>query len=407
MIAPALLVPADDFDARPVVAALVDRARALAASDLHLRPNGRAVEVLARRDGILQHQFDLPAAIYDRLLVGLKNMARLAAYKKSVPQEGRLRLDALDVRVATTPTHFGEKVVMRLVGDSEGPRSLSDLGLPDDDLERLRAAVEQPQGLILASGPAGSGKTTTLYAIIRHLMARHRARLGPMKGATLNVVTLEDPIECVMPEITQTAILPELGMTFASGLRSMLRQDPEVLLVGEIRDPETAAAAVQCGLTGHLVLSTLHARDAVGAIPRLRELGVEPYMLGAALVGVIYQRLLRRLCPDCRRPVEAEAACARAARALGVALPVSHAASGCASCDRTGTRGRLAVAEILTVDDGLRQRILDGASVERLQTHARDGGMRPLLASALARVAEGTAGWEEVERTVGSSARRE
>ena len=395
----ALLEPPDDFDARPVVARLVAHADRIGASDLHLRPNGTAVEVLARLDGVLARRFDLPLTVYDRILIGLKNMARMASYRKAVPQDGRLLLDGADVRVATTPTHFGEKVVLRFVRAGSNLHTLDTLGLQPREEQQLREVVEQPQGLVLATGPAGSGKTTTLYAIIRHLMSRHRQRLAPMQGATLNVVTLEDPIECILPEITQTPIAVEMGMTFASGLRSMLRQDPEVLLVGEIRDRETATAAVQCGLTGHLVLSTLHARNSVGTIPRLRELGVEPYLLGASLSGAIYQRLLRRLCASCRRASTDTPAQVALRRAAGLPEGPCYEAVGCAACDGTGYQGRSVVAEVLRADDGLRQLILDGAPMARLEEHAGESGMQPLDSAALVRVAQGVTSWDEVDRT--------
>ncbi|MEW6282637.1 MAG: GspE/PulE family protein [Candidatus Eremiobacterota bacterium] len=370
-----LLQPPGDYDARPVVEFLVRLGLEEAASDLHLRPTDQGVEILLRCDGVLQPRFLLPADVYPRLLVGLKNMARLASYRKSVPQDGQLRLDGRDVRVATAPSYFGEKVVLRLIHSPEGRRSLAQLGLPAGDLQRIQRMVQEPQGLLLAVGPAGSGKTTTLYAALEWLY-HHRPH-----GSTLNVVTLEDPVEIVVPEFTQTQIQPGMGMTFASGLRSLLRQDPEVILVGEIRDEETASAAIQCGLTGHLVVSTLHARDSVGVIPRLLELGVQPYLLSACLVGVIYQRLLRRLCEKC-------------------------GSEGCPECRGTGFRGRLAVAELLELDEELRQGILDRAPLQRLRERAWEGGTVPLRTAALQRVTAGETTLEEVDRVIPREAAR-
>ncbi|GMU51364.1 MAG: general secretion pathway protein GspE [Candidatus Xenobia bacterium] len=365
-----LLDPPDDYDARPVVELLVRLAREAQASDLHLRPTLGEVEVLLRCDGVLQPRFRLPETVYPRLLVGLKNMARLASYRRSVPQDGQFQFEGQDVRVATAPSHFGEKVVLRLIQPATGLRRLEELGLTPTDRRRLETLVRQPQGLVLAVGPAGSGKTTTLFAALEWLY-----RTRQHQGIQLNVVTLEDPVEIVWPEFTQTQIQPAAGMTFASGLRSILRQDPEVILVGEIRDAETASAAVQCGLTGHLVLSTLHARDSVGAIPRLLELEIQPYLLGAALLGVIYQRLLRRLCPQCH-------------------------GGRCPACVQTGYRGRLVVSEVLEVNEEIRQAILDRQPLERMRELAVENQMVPLEQTAARLVAEGLTDAEEVERVI-------
>lgn len=389
-----LLVPVDSFDARPVVAALVALALEEGASDLHLRPTEGRVEVLLRRDGILSARLELSPQAYARLLVGLKNMARLASYKKSIPQDGRLDVEGTEVRVATVPTHFGEKVVLRFLHPDRHRLEMDGLGFTARELERLQRMVDRPQGLVLATGPAGSGKTTTLFAALRWRFARHRALLG----AELNVVTLEDPIETAVPEFTQSPILPERGMTFASGLRSILRQDPEVILVGEIRDGETASAAVQCSLSGHLVLSTLHARDSLGVIPRLLEMGTEAYLLAASLEGVISQRLVRRLCPECRRTLPPPPALARERREhdLPADAPCWEAV-GCAECHGMGFSGRTAVPELLEVDDDLRQGILDRAPLRALRERA---SLVPLRRAALERVASGVTSWAEVQRTI-------
>jgi general secretion pathway protein E len=378
-----LLTPPNSFDARPAVEWLVQHACEHAASDVHMRPTAQHVEVLWRRDGVLSHAFDLPTETYERLLVGLKNMGRLASYKHSIPQDGRMRLDDLEVRIATTPTHHGEKAVLRLLRPPSRSLELADLGFPAATLERLHRLIEQPQGLVLATGPAGSGKTTTLFAALRHLYGRHREQMRPAQDATLNVVTLEDPIECVVPEFTQTQIQDAAGMTFASGLRSLLRQDPDVILVGEIRDGETAEAAVQCSLTGHLVFSTVHARDSVGVIPRLREMGVAPYLLAASLCGVIYQRLLRRLCEKCRRDTGEASA--------------PFEAAGCTTCGGTGYRGRFPAAEVLLADATLRQLILDAAPLGALR-QCGFADSPDLWASAHAAIANGLTSLDEARR---------
>jgi len=389
-----LLVPADSFDARPVVAALVAMALEEGASDLHLRPTEGRVEVLLRRDGILSARLELSPQAYARLLVGLKNLARLASYKKSVPQDGRMQIEGAEVRVAIAPTHYGEKVVLRFLRSDRRSLDLGQLGLCTREVEGLQRMVDRPQGLVLATGPAGSGKTTTLFAALRWRYAAHLGR----QGAHLNVVTLEDPVETAIPEFTQCPIHPERGMTFATGLRSILRQDPEVILVGEIRDPETATAAVQCSLSGHLVLSTLHARDSLGVVPRLLEMGVEAYLLSASLEGVLYQRLVRRLCLACRREASAEGLLVEERRQVG--LPPEAPcwdAVGCPQCLGTGYRGRAAVPELLEVDDELRQGILDRAPLRVLRQRAR---LHSLRQAALERVAWGLTSYAEVQRVV-------
>lgn len=332
-----LLEPPQTFDARPAIEWLVNFAAEAEASDLHLRPAPQAVEVLLRREGVLSCSFELPSDLYGRLLVGLKNGARLASYKHATPQDGKWRLGEQEVRVAVAPAQFGEVAVLRLLRPDHRLRPLEELGFWPDELEALQKMVDQPQGLVLATGPAGSGKSTTLLAVMRWLQGRHQQRLGPTPGARLNVITLEDPVEVVVGDFNQTSIQSGVGMTFATGLRSILRQDPDLILVGEIRDPETAAAVVQASLSGHLVFSTLHARDSLGVVPRLLEMGVQPYQLAASLSGVIYQRLLRQLCPECQQEGE----------------PV-----GCPACRQSGFRGRAAVPELLTVDQEFRQAIL-------------------------------------------------
>lgn len=370
-----LVSPVDSFDARPAVAELMRFASEQRASDLHLSPRAKSVELALRQDGVLRRQAEVSPEVYQRLLVGIKNMAKLASYKKSVPQDGSMQIEGLEVRVATAPTVFGERVVMRLLARTSAPPDLSSLGFTAAELTSLQTLVDRPQGLILATGPAGSGKTTTLLALMRWLYAAHRERMRQDGQASLSVVTLEDPVEFVVPEFHQTEIAEAMGMTFAEGLRSILRQDPEVVLVGEIRDQETARAAVQAGLSGHLVFSTLHAPDTVGVIPRLLELGVAPYQLGAALVGVISQRLLRQVC-----------ACS---------------AAGCDKCDGSGYRGRTAVPEILPFTEDLAQLVLDQAPLRGLRAAAVAAGMRGLREVALERVRDGLTDEAEVRRVLG------
>ncbi len=371
-----LTVPADTFDARPAIASLLRYARERRASDLHLSPRADQVELSLRQDGVLRQQAEISPEVYQRLVVGIKNMAKLASYKKSLPQDGSMRVEDLEVRVATAPTVFGERIVMRLLARSSQPPELAKLGFTQVQNAALQTLVDRPQGLILTTGPAGSGKTTTLLALMRWLYQEHRRRLSDDSQASLSVVTLEDPVEFVVPEFHQTEIAEAMGMTFAEGLRSLLRQDPELVLVGEIRDSETAKAAVQAGLSGHLVFSTLHAGDAVGVIPRLQELGVAPYQLCSALAGIISQRLLRKVCPGCR-------------------------GRGCRECDQSGYKGRVPIAEILTFHDDLAQLVLDQAPLSALRSKARELGMRTLREAALERSNLEETDPREVQRVLG------
>ena len=371
----ALLEPADSFDARPALEWLVEFAAEHEASDLHLRPAPGGLEILLRREGVLSCAFELPIALYSRLLVGLKNGAKLASYKNATPQDGKWALSQHEVRVAVAPAQFGEVAVLRLLQPDRQLRALDELGFWPDELQALQAMVDQPQGLVLATGPAGSGKSTTLLAVMRWLQQRHQQRLGPTPGARLNVVTLEDPVEVVVSDFNQTAIQSGVGMTFATGLRSILRQDPDLILVGEIRDPETASAVVQTSLSGHLVFSTLHARDSLGVIPRLLEMGCQPYQLAASLSGVVYQRLLRQLCPQCKRQKGEEW------------IPL-----GCPHCRQSGFRGRAAVAELLTVDDEFRQAVLTRGPLPPPQFELRQ--------RALLRVQQGATSRTEVARVI-------
>jgi len=375
-----LLQPADSFDARPALEWLIEHAVQQQASDLHLRPGTDQLEVLLRRDGVLRLAFPLPLPLYPRLLVGLKNASKLASYKNATPQDGKWQLGSHQVRVAVAPTQFGEVAVLRLLRPDHGLKELDQLGFWPDELQLIQAMADQPQGLVLATGPAGSGKSTTLLALMRWLQQRHSQRLGPTPGARLNVVTLEDPVEVLVADFNQTSIQSGLGMTFATGLRSLLRQDPDLILVGEIRDPETASAVVQASLSGHLVFSTLHARNSLGVLPRLLEMGCQPYQLAAALSGVIYQRLLRQLCAHCKQPD-----------------PDGHGwnPTGCEACGHQGYQGRAAVAELLRLNDEFRQAVMERRPLPSPQFE--------LAHQARLRVRQGLTSQAECDRVIPSS----
>ncbi len=360
-----------------VVEELMALAKRIGASDLHLDPTEDGVEVRARCDGVLQRHELLPGELAGRLVGRLKALASLLAYRTDVPQEGRIPATASgigkEVRVATYPTLMGERVALRFDTPHGAPQQLSGLGLPADVCAALTQAIEQPSGVLLVTGPSGSGKTTTLYSCLRHLTAGERPR---------SIMTVEDPIERRIPGVVQTEVNLPAGLSFARALRSMLRQDPEVLLVGEIRDRETAAIALEAGLTGHLVASTIHAGTASQVFARLLEMQIEPFVLTTAVRGVLAQRLLRRRCDA--------AGCAR-----GAPEPT------CGQCRGSGHVGRQAVAEWLPMSPGLRQAILDRGDGERMAAAAHEAGSRSLHEQAAAMVAAGITSQQEVDRVLG------
>ncbi len=365
----------DTARAPEVVERLLNQASEIGASDLHLDPTETGVEVKARRDGVLTLLEVLQADLAPQLVGRLKALASLLAYRTDVPQEGRIPSDqsgiGAEVRVATYPTLLGERVAIRLDTPDGASRSLDSLGLTTDVLSALTRAIEQPSGVILVTGPSGSGKTTTLYSCLRHLTST-----GPRRS----IVTVEDPIERRIPGITQTEVNAASGLTFARALRSLLRQDPEVLLVGEIRDRETAAIALEAGLTGHLVASTIHAGTAPQVFARLLEMDTEPFVLTTAVRGVLAQRLLRRSCPQ-----------------------QCGASESCETCRGTGYAGRLAAAEWLPMSGELRTEILARGDGDALAAAAEVSGNLSLRSQAEALVAQGLTTTEEVERVLGNS----
>jgi general secretion pathway protein E len=311
------------------------------------------------------------------LISRIKVMARLDIAEKRVPQDGRISLRIggreVDVRVSTLPANFGERVVLRLLDKQAGRLKLEKLGLAPHTLDALQQTVGKPHGIFLVTGPTGSGKTTTLYG-----------SLAELNGNTINVLTVEDPIEYSLPGIGQTQVNNKADMTFARGLRAILRQDPDVVMVGEIRDLETAEIAVQASLTGHLVMSTLHTNTAVGAVTRLIDMGVEPFLLSSSLIGVLAQRLVRVLCHECREPRKANAV---EASFLQDPDATVYEARGCAACSQTGFSGRTGIYEMVAVDETMRQLIHDSASEQELARYARslapsisDDGKRKVLA---------------------------
>lgn len=357
-----LLDKHDDAPIIRILNALLSEAIKEGSSDVHIETFEDRVAIRFRVDGILREVLEPPRVLAPLIISRIKVMARLDIAEKRLPQDGRITLHiggrAVDVRVSTMPTNHGERAVLRLLDKQSAHLDLAELGMSADTLELLRSLIFKPHGIILVTGPTGSGKTTTLYSALTVLNNKER-----------NILTVEDPIEYDLTGIGQTQVNAKINMTFAKGLRAILRQDPDVVMVGEIRDLETAQIAIQSSLTGHLVLSTLHTNSAVGAITRMDDMGVEPFLLASSLRGVLAQRLARRLCKHCKKPAVLTAN----ERAL---LGVNHDEGiyqpiGCELCRFTGYLGRTGVYELIAIDDEMRRMIHDHASEQQLRQHAR------------------------------------
>ncbi|MDW4500493.1 GspE/PulE family protein [Sulfitobacter sp. D35] len=392
-----LLEDTSDAPVIRLVNQLLRKAVHIGASDLHFEPHENGLRVRARLDGFLSNMFDQREVPVARVVSRLKVMAGLDIAETRLPQDGRISLRvggrAIDARVSTLPGNFGERVVLRILDRNAGLKPLGDLGLSAEQIAVLERLSGCPDGIILATGPTGSGKTTTLYSLLK--LANRAER---------NLITVEDPIEYHVDGLNQTQINASIGMTFAAGLRAALRQDPDVILVGEIRDQETAAIAGQAALTGHLVFSSLHANTAVGAVVRLRDLGLEDYLIAATLRGVIAQRLLRLLCADCssRRPLDETEAAAFSAEGVDPPDLVAEA-GGCAKCGNSGYKGRIGIYDIVEIDDDLRGAIERAGSETELRVLARRHGTT-LAREALRHVAQVRTTLAEVDRALGARA---
>ena len=375
-----LLESADDAPIIRLINALLTEAIKENASDIHIEAFEKRLLVRFRVDGVLREALQPPRALAPLLVSRVKVMAHLDIAEKRLPQDGRISLKvagrAVDVRVSTLPTGHGERVVLRLLDKRAGRLDLRHLGMEAADEMRLSKLIQRPHGILLVTGPTGSGKTTTLYAALSQLNDRKR-----------NIMTVEDPIEYYLDGISQTQVNTKVEMTFARGLRAILRQDPDVVMVGEIRDLETAQIAVQASLTGHLVLSTLHTNSAVGALTRLRDMGVEPFLLSSSLLGVVAQRLVRQLCAQCKQAHIASAADCQALALPLTSAPTLYAAVGCPSCNHSGYRGRTGIFELIEVDAQLQALIHAGQgelallqAARRCSASINDDGRRRVLA---------------------------
>jgi len=354
------------------------------ASDIHIQPAEDRLVVRQRIDGVLFDSLDIPKALQDEVLTRVKVMGRMNIAEKRLPQDGRATVQVgnrlIDLRIASLPTSHNERIVIRLLDKSARLYTLNDLGMPPGSLERFRELIRLDHGLILVTGPTGSGKSTTLYAALQELNTK-----------VLNALTLEDPIEYQLDDVSQTQINEKKGLTFATGLRSILRQDPDIIMVGEIRDRETAALAIQASLTGHLVFSTLHTNDAATAVTRLLDLGIEPYLVASSLVATLAQRLVRRICSHCKTPLDPSDRPA----AMGESL---FHGSGCANCRQTGYRGRVGIYELLVMDETCRELVQTRANAAQIRAAAMAGGMKLLRDDGLAKARAGETTLAEVLR---------
>ncbi len=364
------------------------------ASDIHIEPKRESSIVRVRIDGVLHTVYTLPASVHAPIVSRTKMISRMDISEKRRPQDGRIKTERegreVELRVSTLPTAFGEKVVIRIFDPETLVQDIAQLGFEEDEKAIFEGWIDQPHGLILVTGPTGSGKTTTLYTALK-----------AVSGPDVNVTTIEDPIEMVWEGFNEVQVQPKLDLDFANALRHILRQDPDVIMVGEIRDAETAENAIQSALTGHLVLSTLHTNDSVGAVTRMKDLGVPPFLLGSCLIGVMAQRLLRRVCARCAQ--EAELAPDQLV-ALGAPLPLLpdglqlRLGAGCVHCRGTGYYGRTGVFEILPVNGTIREAITHEAPEARLVELARAAGMRTLREAAVRKLAQGQTAFAEVLR---------
>jgi type II secretory ATPase GspE/PulE/Tfp pilus assembly ATPase PilB-like protein len=358
------------------------------ATDIHVEPYEDEVLIRFRVDGVLQDRLRLPRTHQAPLTSRIKVMAKMDIAEHMAPQDGRIGITlgdrAVDIRVGLIPTQHGERLAMRMLDKGYGLLTLEDLGMEKNEREVMESLIYRPHGMILFTGPTGSGKTTSLYAILQALAKPQ-----------VNIITVEDPIEYSLPGVAQIQVNEKAGVTFASALRSILRQDPDIVMIGEMRDFETAHIGVQASLTGHLVLSTLHTNDSIGAVIRLVDMGVEPYLAASCIIGTVAQRLARRLCPHCRRPVDPPALMARQG------LTMAYEPVGCPQCNNTGYRGRLGLYEQFVLNEEIQEAVSLGAPASKLREIARKRSFRTLWEIGLEAVSTGKTSPEELTRVAG------
>jgi len=390
----------EELSVTNLVNCLVEHATSIRASDIHIDPAENTVRLRLRVDGVLHDSYALPKGRYAEVISRIKVLSGLRTDEHQAAQDGRFRtkiegVGPIDVRVSIIPTYHGENAVLRLLGDTSDEQfSLESLGYNPEDLKKIKKAIKKPYGMILCTGPTGSGKTTTLYSILKQL-----------NDSEVSIVTIEDPIEYAVEGIEQIQANPKHGLTFASGLRSILRQDPNIIMVGEIRDRETAGIAVNTALTGHLLLSTLHTNDASTTLPRLLDMGIEAYLVASTVNVTIGQRLVRKICPHCK--VE-KVLSDEEKMSLKDALPSEdiengntyYQGEGCDKCSKTGYRGRVSISEVLVVDDEIRDAILRKESATTIKQIARRNGMTTMTEEGFRKAREGLTTIEEILRVI-------
>jgi type IV pilus assembly protein PilB len=361
------------------------------ASDIHFDPHETKLVVRYRIDGLLKVERTLPKHMQNMLISRIKIMANLNITENRLPQDGRIKLNLdmhpVDLRVSTLPAIFGEKIVLRILDLGNTLSHLDNLGFNKLNLKRFLNLIKQPNGIILITGPTGSGKSSTLYAA-----------LSKLNNQEVNILTVEDPVEYQLEGINQLQVNPSVGLTFSSGLRSILRQDPDVVMVGEIRDTETAEMAVRASLTGHLVLSTLHTNDSIGTIARLTDMGIEPFLVAASLSGVVAQRLVRKVCRDCKQTFNVTEREKEIFTKRGIKIDTVSRGKGCGSCNMTGYKGRIAIHEILVIDEPIRQMIMNNRPLLELRDYAMKNGTIFLIDDGFLKVKQGLTTTEEVLR---------
>ncbi|SDM98216.1 GspE/PulE family protein [Sediminibacillus halophilus] len=382
---------ADDAPAVRIMDQLLQTGVHLKASDIHIDPAEDSLSVRYRVDGMLHKERTIPKRLQNSLTARMKIMANLNITETRLPQDGRVRVvideKPIDLRISILPTVFGEKIVIRILDLSNIVKKLTDLDFSEENYHYYRKLIQQPSGLILLTGPTGSGKTSTLYASINQLNREE-----------VNIITVEDPVEYQLEGINQVQVNAKIGLDFAAGLRSILRQDPNIIMVGEIRDTETAEIAVRSSLTGHMVFSTLHTNSAMAAIPRLFDMKVEPYLVVSSLSGIMAQRLVKKLCKDCKQSRGLNQMEKEIFERHNIAIDRLYEGKGCNSCRQTGYKGRTAIQELLVIDDAIRHMMMENSSMSEVKNYLKQNGMKFLMDDGLEKVKQGTTSLEEVLR---------
>jgi type IV pilus assembly protein PilB len=381
----------DDSPIIRLVNQLLSNAAQQKASDIHIDPQETRVVIRYRADGVLKTERTLPKHMQNVLTARIKIMSNLNITESRVPQDGRIKValdhQTVDIRVSTLPTVYGEKIVMRILDLGSASLGLDSIGFHPKNHERFLKMIEQPTGIVLITGPTGSGKSSTLYGALNHLNSEE-----------VNIITVEDPVEYQLEGINQIQVNPNVGLTFAKGLRAILRQDPNIIMVGEIRDTETAEIAVRASLTGHLVLSTIHTNDALSTITRLVDMGVEPFLVAASLSGIVAQRLVRRVCRDCQEIHEPTLREKEIFERRGIEIDQVVRGKGCGSCNSTGYKGRVAIHELLVIDDEIRRMVMNNQSMADIRVYAIKQGFLFLIDDGLLKVKQGLTTTEEILR---------